>query len=256
MPYEDLLVDTTTDVATVTLNRPERLNAMSSHMLTELIFAASEIAASNARAVVISGAGRAFSAGVDLGLFTAAASEESLGSHRAKFVLGGDMADAIESIPQPIVVALHGHVVGGGVVLASACDLRIAAIDTTFSIPEIDLGISLGWGGIERLVREIGPARTREFVMTGRPFSAQEAQLAGLVNHVVPRDDVVVAATALATSIAAKSQFAIRATKVHVAEVLNGDNSRDDATTAAESMFDPESVSLREQYLERVSRKP
>ena len=255
MPYLDLLLDTDSDVARLTLNRPDQLNAMSANMLTELIRAAGDIAASQARSVVISGSGRSFCAGVDLEVLNAVAGATDTEIRRAAFVLGSRMADAIESIPQPTVVALHGHVVGGGLVLASACDLRLATQDAVFSIPEIDLGISLGWGGVERLVREIGAARAREFVMTGRPFSADEALLSRFVNRVVPPDDVMAAANDLAETIAAKSQFAVRATKAHVAEILAGDHSRDDAATAAESMVDPESAALRAEYLARVARR-
>ncbi len=253
MQFSNLTLDTSRAVATLTLNRPDQLNAMSAEMLKELITAASAIQSSDVRAVVISGAGRAFCAGVDLETFSAIAGEPELEARHAAFVLGGDMAAAIETIPQPTVVALHGFVVGGGVVLASACDLRIAAQDTTFSIPEIDLGISLGWGGIERLIREVGPARTREFVMTGRRFSASEAMAAGFVNQVVASDAVNQAAHELAASIAAKPQFAIRATKAHVAEILARDFSRDDALTAAESMAGPESTEARAAYLSRMT---
>lgn len=255
MQYQDVLLDIDNDVAVLTLNRPTQLNAMSARMLAELIGAAGDIAASQARAVVISGSGRSFCAGVDLEVLRAVTSAPDAKTRQAAFQLGREMADAIESIPQPTVVSLHGHVIGGGVVLASACDLRVAADDTVFSIPEIDLGISLGWGGINRLVREVGAARTREFVMTGRPFSADEALLSGFVNQVVPSNQVMAAATELAESIARKSQFAVRATKAHIAEILAGDHSRDDALTAAESVADPESARLRGEYLARVSKK-
>ena len=90
------------------------------------------------------------------------------------------MADAIEQMRATTIVRLHGHIVGGGVVLASACDMRVAAEDARFSIPEIELGIPLAWGGIPRLVREIGPAMTKELVMTCRPFTSQEAKALGL----------------------------------------------------------------------------
>ena len=96
------------------------------------------------------------------------------------------MAEALERTSPVLIAALHGHVVGGGLVISSACDLRIATTDVSFSIPEVDLGIPLAWGGIPRLVREIGPALTKELVMTCRPFGASEAMNAGFLNRVVP----------------------------------------------------------------------
>src|SRR5690606_19166115 len=95
---------------------------------------------------------------------------------------GRRAADALEAMRPVTVARIHGHCVGGAVVLAAACDLRVAAASTRFAIPEVDLGIPLAWGGIPRLVREIGPALTKELVMTCRPFGADEAKAAGLLN--------------------------------------------------------------------------
>jgi enoyl-CoA hydratase/carnithine racemase len=247
--FSSLILDTTQDVATLTLNRPEVLNALSTVLLGELIDAAEQIGSSDARAVVIDGAGRAFCAGVDVDTFTALIDNPDLEARHEAFRLGGAMADAIEAIPQVTVAALHGFVVGGGVVLAAACDLRVAGTDTTFSIPEIDLGIPLGWGGIERLIREIGPARTKEYVMTGRRFTASEAERAGFLSAVVNPEEVREAAHDLATLIASKPRIPIAITKQHVAEVLDGDPSRDDNLSAVEEFDDPESVAARQPYL-------
>ena len=250
MPYENITISVAGNITTLTLDRPGRLNALSADVQRELIQAAGEIAHSGSRAVVIRGEGRVFCAGVDVSMLAdlAEAPAGDRGRYEA-FKLGSAMADAIEAIPQVTVAELHGFVVGGGVVLAAACDLRVAADDTIFSIPEVDLGIPLAWGGIERLVREFGPTLTKELVMTGRQFTAQEAKNAGFLNAVVAPQDVTEAARELARTIAAKPQFPIAVTKAHVAEVLAGDTSRDDALSAARALDDPESITARELYL-------
>ncbi|NHZ71069.1 MAG: enoyl-CoA hydratase/isomerase family protein, partial [Proteobacteria bacterium] len=187
--YEHLDIETDGTITTVTLDRPQRLNALSIGMLAELEQAAGHIARTDARVVILTGSGTTFSAGMDLATFTDGVLFDADADLRYDAAeLGGNAADAIEGIPQVTIAALRGHVVGGGVVLAAACDLRIAEEGTIFLIPEIDLGIPLAWGGIERLVREIGAARTRELVMTGRPFTAEEAREAGFLNTIVPQD--------------------------------------------------------------------
>lgn len=255
MSFSNLIIDASNDVAKLTLDRPDHLNALSRGLLRELILAAEVIGTSEARAVVVSGAGRAFCAGVEIATLSEAIETTNEAQRYAAFELGGDMAEAVESIPQPTVVALHGYVIGGGIVLAAACDLRIAAQDTVFSIPEIDLGIPLAWGGIERLVREMGPALTKELVMTGRRFTAQEAKDAGFVNEIVKPDFVLERAEQLASTIASKPSLPIRITKAHIAEILSGDRTRNDAATAVDALDDPESVSARETCMAELTTR-
>ena len=165
--------------ATLTLNRPERLNALSAAVMAEVVAAADWFDHQpDLRVVVVAGAGRAFCAGFDIDTFAETAGPPPAGGRTAADA-GRIMADALEAMAPVAVARLHGHVVGGGVVLAAACDLRVASDATIFSIPEADLGIPLAWGGIPRLVREIGPALTKELVMTCRPFDAAEAAAAG-----------------------------------------------------------------------------
>lgn len=250
MEFKNLTFVISDGIATLTLNRPDRLNALSGDLQRELIRASMAVAGLPARAVVIRGAGRAFCSGVDIAILgDLNAKPISRKRMYASFDLGGEMADAIEAIPQVTIAALHGVVVGGGLVLAAACDLRVAAADTVFSIPEVDLGIPLAWGGIERLVREFGPARTKELVMTCRRFTPEEAMAAGFLNEIVAPGDVSSAAHELARTIAAKPRLPIAVTKEHVAEVLAGDTSRDDARSAADTLNDPESIAARALYL-------
>ena len=252
MNPEYLEVDLSGPIATIALSRPEKLNALSLQMLAELELVAELAAQSDARAVVLYGKGSSFSAGMDLETFTDGVlfqTDADLQYDAAS--LGGKVADAIENIPQVTVVALQGNVVGGGIVLAAACDLRIAEEGTVFSIPEVDLGIPLAWGGIERLVREIGPTRTKEFVMTCRPFSVEEAQATGFINNIVGPGEALSAAMHVAETIAAKARLPITTTKRHIAEVLTGDTSRDDAMGLLAAIDDPECAALRESYVRR-----
>jgi len=252
MEFEHIKVGIETPLATITLNRPNKLNAITLTMLSEIVEAATNIAASDVRSVVLRGEGNSFSAGMDIDAFSDGAlvnadADTRYGAAR----LGGEAAAALEAMPQIVVAALQGHVIGGGVVLAAACDLRVAETGTTFSIPEIDIGIPLAWGGVERLVREIGPTRTKEFVLTCRPFSVQEARDAGFINAIVGPGEATTAATDLATSIAAKSRFAVTTTKRHVAEILKGDMSRDDALGLVAAIDDPAWLQRRDAYVGR-----
>jgi enoyl-CoA hydratase/carnithine racemase len=250
MTFEHLNVRIDSPIATITLNRPTKLNAITLTMLRELIDAASQIATSDARAVVVSGTGTSFSAGMDISTFADGPftqSDPEIRYDAAK--LGGQAAAAIEAMPQIVIAALAGHVVGGGIVFAAACDLRVAEANTVFSIPEIDIGIPLAWGGIERLGREIGPAKTKELVLTCRPFSVEEAHHVGFINSIVDQGEALSAATELAERIAAKSRFAVTTTKRHVAEILKGDLSRDDALGLVEALDDPAWLRHRDTYM-------
>jgi enoyl-CoA hydratase/carnithine racemase len=208
------------------------------------------------KVVVVAGNGRAFSAGADLASFTA--TESSASAARDAADAGRRMADAIEAMTAVTIAKIHGHCVGGGVVLASACDLRIAADDTRFSIPEVDLGIPLAWGGIPRLVREIGPARTKELVMTCRPFGAAEAVTAGFLNRAVPVADLDATVDELAGQLANKSALTLTATKRHtnaVTESMVGTaRAWNDADSLVTALRDAESRAVGAAYLERLRR--
>lgn len=244
------------------LNRPERLNALSRVLLGEVVDACRWLdATGEIKAVVVRGAGRAFSAGFDLNDFQqldrpaeGPTSPRDI-SPRDTADLGRVAAEALTDVRPLTVAAVHGHCVGGGLVLAAACDLRVAADDTRFSIPEVDLGIPLAWGGIPRLVRELGPAVTKELVLTCRPFGADEALALRFLNRVVPAADVVAAAEELAATLASKPAFSLRATKTHVNAVMDeiagtGRNAND-ADTLVAALQDPESREASRRYLRR-----
>ena len=245
----------------LTLNRPDKLNPLSSTTLAEIAEAARWFDRHPAiKVVVVSGNGRSFSAGADLGAFgpagPAAAADRS---PRENADLGRLMADAVEAMSAVTVARIHGHCIGGGVVLAAACDLRVAASDAYFSIPEVDLGIPLAWGGIPRLVREIGPALTKELVMTCRPFTAEEARAAGFVNRVVAPDGLDHEVEELVAQLLTKSSLTLKATKRHVDAVTRSmislDRSWADADSLVAALRDPESRESAAAYLQRVRKK-
>jgi enoyl-CoA hydratase/carnithine racemase len=243
----------------LTLNRPDKLNPLSSQTLREIAEAARWFDRHPlVKVVVVAGKGRSFSAGADIGAFDSGAGAGE-GSARDNADLGRLMADAVEAMAAITIARIHGHCIGGGLVLAAACDLRVAAEDAYFSIPEVDLGIPLAWGGIPRLVREIGPALTKELVMTCRPFTPAEAASAGFLNRVVPAADLDEAVEDLVTQLLSKSPLTLRSTKRHVDAVTRGmvglDRSWADADSLVAALRDPESRASARAYLEKVRKK-
>jgi enoyl-CoA hydratase/carnithine racemase len=243
-------------VARLALNRPEKLNPLGATTLQELAAAARWLdTQAEVRVVIVRGAGRAFSAGADLGAFGGAPALPP----REAADLGRRMADALEAMRALSIAAIQGWCVGGGVVLAAACDLRIAAEDARFSIPEVDLGIPLAWGGIPRLVREIGPALAKELVLTCRPFDASEAKAAGFLNRVVPAAALDAEVEGLARALAEKAALALFATKRHVnavtAQMVGVDRSWSDADGLVHALSDPECAEARRTYLARTAKR-
>ena len=256
MAFATIEVDADGARGSIRLNRPAKLNPLGTDTLRELAEAARWFdARPDVKVVVLRGNGRAFSAGADVAAFMDTSATASSGREAAD--AGRLMAEAVESMRAITVAALHGHCVGGGVVLAAACDLRIAAGGTRFSIPEVDLGIPLAWGGIPRLVREIGPAMTKELVLTCRPFSAEEARALGFVNRVVPEDQLEEVVEQLAALLVAKSSLTLTSTKqaVHAAtsEMASTAGAWSDADSLLTALGDPESRRAAQSYLERLS---
>ena len=256
--YETITVACDGRRATLTLNRPDRLNALSNQLMAEVADAAAWFDHQpDLRVVVVRGEGRAFSAGFDLTVFDDDSPSPAGG--RVPADTGRLMAEALERTSPVLVAALHGHVVGGGLVVAAACDLRVATDDVSFSIPEVDLGIPLAWGGIPRLVREIGPTLTKELVMTCRPFGADEALATGFLNRVVPAAGLDTAVDQLAESVASRPRAAVLATKRHVNAVtdqmVGTGRSWSDADGLAAALRDPEGRDSRATYMERLAAK-
>jgi enoyl-CoA hydratase/carnithine racemase len=257
MPFSTIEVQASGTRGSITLNRPEKLNPLSTLTLAELAEAAHWLdRQSEIRVVVLSGRGRAFSAGADVASF--AGGEPDAPTARQAADAGRLMAEAIGEMRAVTIAAIHGHCVGGGVVLAAACDLRLAAQSTRFSIPEVDLGIPLAWGGIPRLVREIGPAMTKELVLSCRAFTAEEARGLGLINRVLPDDELDRATGQLADELARKSPLTLTATKLAVnaaaEELASTAGAWSDADLLLSAFADPESRRVGREYIERLGR--
>ncbi|HCV36762.1 MAG TPA: enoyl-CoA hydratase/isomerase family protein [Acidimicrobiaceae bacterium] len=257
--FEHLLIACEGRMGTLTLNRPDSLNSLTNEAMAEIIAAADWFDHQpDLRVVVVEGAGRAFCSGFNVGSFTADMPHSPAGG-RTPADTGRLMADTLERIAPVLIARLHGHVVGGGLVLAAACDLRVAADNTSFFIPEVDLGIPLAWGGIPRLVREIGPALTKELVMTCRPFGSAEAKAAGFINRVVPMADLDAAVGKLAEEIVSRPRLAVLATKAHVnavtSQMVGTSRAWSDADSLGNALRDPEAQIAQVAYLEKIRNK-
>ena len=240
--------------AELVLDRPDQLNPLSTHTLGEIEAAARWLDGhDDLQVVVVSGRGRAFSAGADVSAFGSGGSERH---PRDDADAGWRMARAMDELRAVTVAKIRGWCVGGGVVLAATCDLRLAADTARFRIPEVELGIPLAWGGIPRLVRELGPALTKELVMTCRDFDAGEAKAAGLVNRVVPDDTLDDAVEELVATLLRMPRLALLATKAHtnaVTEAMVGTGrSWSDADGLLAGLRDPAGRESARRYLARV----
>ncbi|WP_436794327.1 enoyl-CoA hydratase/isomerase family protein [Actinospongicola halichondriae] len=184
-------VTTEGPVVTLTLDRPEKLNALDESVRLGLADALTALEDDpDTRVVVLEGAGRAFSAGADLGGGAYADLDVDWATRRHRTGNWQRLLDQFGRIPQATVARLHSHVIGGAALLAAACDIRVASDDTVVKIPELAIGIPLTWAGVPLLVREIGLPLTRDWVMTGRSVAADELLRSGFAQRVVAREEL------------------------------------------------------------------
>jgi enoyl-CoA hydratase len=209
--FDTILLEKADAIARVTLNRPQALNVYNVRMRDELYQVLGAIRDDpDVDAVVLQGAGdRAFCAGADLSEFLTAPPPAA--SRRVRWER--DVWGLFLSLPQPVIAALHGFVLGSGIEMALCCDLRIASEDARFGLPEVTLGIIPAAGGSQTLPRTIGRARSLEMLLTNRWIDAREAMSAGLVNRVVPREDLRATADRLARQMASRPRLTISCTK-------------------------------------------
>ncbi|RLC69696.1 MAG: hypothetical protein DRI26_08575 [Chloroflexi bacterium] len=254
--YETILVERAEPVVTVTLNRPAKLNAMSGQMLLELMQLFAELRQDVAtRFVILTGAGRAFTAGADLS--DLASAQGSPASARLAQLSGQDFVCSLESLDQITIAAVNGLAVGGGVVISMSCDFRIASENARFGIVEPNVGIFFTWGCTPRIVSLLGSARAKELIMTCDIIDAAEALRIGLVNKVVPHDRLMEAAHELVDKIARRGPLAIRMTKkiINAAAAPNFGDLYLCETELVERLFlSPEPVEGMEAFIEK--RKP
>jgi len=218
MNGETVVYEVVEHIATVTLNRPDVRNAMNTAMREELFRCFTALATDDeVRAVVVTGAGeRAFSAGADIREFVEPQVPVQLREQRRRL----DFRQVMEGCPQPIIAAIRGVALGGGLELALACDIRIAAEDARLGLTEINLAIIPGGGGTQRLPRLVGRGKALEMILTGARIGATEALRLGLVERVVPAGDVLTAAFELARDLAGKAPIALRYAKEAVVKGL------------------------------------
>jgi enoyl-CoA hydratase/carnithine racemase len=222
-------------VATVVLDRPDKLNALSprEHLQLQKILASLREDFTT-RVVILTGTGRAFSAGADLSNKREDGKPVNDLERRHRARLGDRTVAAIDALDQITICAINGLCVGGGAVLALACDLRVMARDAWLSIPEVAIGMPLTWGALPLLLREIGPSRTIELVMTCERVGAQQALDFGLVNHVVA--DPVQKAREIAAKIVAQPAVPVAMTKTTV-RALRSTVARGDVTAADGDLY-------------------
>ncbi len=208
MNYETLLLEKRDGIAFVTINRPEKLNALNQKVMKELRACFEQIRDDReTKAVIVTGAGeKSFVAGADINELAV----ETPVSGRVTSLAGQRTLDLIENLGKPVIAAVNGYALGGGCELAMACTLRIASENARFGQPEVKLGIIPGYAGTQRLARLVGKGRAMELVLTGDPINAQEAYRIGLVNQVVPQKDLPATAESVARKIMANGPLAVR----------------------------------------------
>jgi enoyl-CoA hydratase len=221
MAYQNLLVEVSGRIATITVNRPKHLNALNPATVRELKAALEEASArEDVGAVLLTGAGeKAFIAGADItemGRFTPMQALDFA-------LLGQEVLGGIERMPQPVIGAINGFALGGGCEVAMACDLLVAAESAKFGQPEVGLGIIPGYGGTQRLPRLVGRNIAKEMVLTGDMISARRAFEIGLVNRVVPDAELLPAAREIAGRILSRGPAAVRLAKMAMNRGLDMD---------------------------------
>jgi enoyl-CoA hydratase len=210
MAYQNVLLETKDRISILTINRPDKRNALNQATRDEILHALDSLRdLSDSRVLIVTGAGdKAFVAGADIGEFegrTALMQRQSMKERR--------IFDAVEEFPKPVVAMINGFCLGGGMELALACDVRIASDTAKLGQPEINLGIIPGGGGTQRLTRLVGEGKAMELILTGDLIDAAEAKSIGLVNDVVPVAELQSRVWALAARIAARSPIALQMAK-------------------------------------------
>lgn len=206
MSFENILLEKEDGIATITFNRPDALNALNNQTRAEFYSAMKDVAADDdIKVVILTGAGRAFVAGSDIKELKQTTSLDAHNIQRLGMV--------VEKMEKPVIAAVNGFALGGGCEIVMACDIIIASDKARFGQPEINLGIIPGGGATQRLPRLVGVCKAKELILTGDIIKAEEAEKIGLVNRVVPGENLMAAAKEIAKKIASKSQATVRLAK-------------------------------------------
>ncbi len=212
MAYNTLIVEIEGHVALIQMNRPDALNALNTEMLGELAQAITDLDNNTkVRAIVLTGNEKAFAAGADIKEMKDKSFADMFGSN-----VHVDDIETFLKCRKPIIAAVSGYALGGGCELAMMCDFILCSETAKFGQPEINIGVTAGWGGTQRLTRIVGKSKAMEMNLTGRFMAAEEAERAGLVSRIVPAKNLVTEAIATAAKIADKSSIAAMAVKESV----------------------------------------
>lgn len=210
MKFENLLIEDDHQIRTITINRESKLNALNSQTLQELHLALTQANQDQTiRVIILTGAGqKAFVAGADIAEFSNYHIEEGTELARKG---QSEVFDLIHNSEKPVLAAINGFALGGGLELAMACQIRIASNQARLGLPEVTLGLIPGYGGTQRLTQLVGRAKAMEMILTGDMITADQALQYGLVNHVVPTEDLLTETKTIASKIASRSKSAISA---------------------------------------------
>jgi enoyl-CoA hydratase len=208
MTFENLLAELENGILTITINRPDKLNALNQKTVEEIGKTIKKAESNNnVKAIIITGSGqKSFVAGADINEFIGLSVEQG----KALAQAGQNVFKSIETCSKPVIAAVNGFALGGGCELSMACHLRIASENAKFGQPEVNLGLIAGYGGTQRLIQYIGKTKAMELHMTGEPITAQQALDLGLVNYVVPQDQLIAKCIELLEKIMSKSPMAIK----------------------------------------------
>jgi methylglutaconyl-CoA hydratase len=233
MAYQTLHLEFTGEITMITLSRPEKRNAISPGMIEELFSAFSEVEASPARVLILTGAGKAFCSGMDLEALKVLATQ-SPAEQRADAGRLARLFLRIWSFPKPTIAAVNGHAIAGGCGLATLCDFTIAAPGAKFGYPEVRIGFLPAFVSVF-LIRQIGEKHARELLLTGRTIDAVEAHRIGLVTQIVPAKELMIAAQILAASLLACSPVSLHMTKKLLCDFAAPEIDRELELAAAQS---------------------
>jgi enoyl-CoA hydratase/carnithine racemase len=215
-----LVLDVAGDIATLTLSRPERRNALNAAMWQALPQACAAVETSSAKLLVLRGAGGHFAAGADISEFDTVYADREVAGVYADGV--HDAVDALARLDRPVVAHIEGFCVGAGSALALACDIRLAADNAKFGITPAKLGLMYNLADTKRLVDAVGPGKAKDILFTGRLLGANEALEFGLIDFVLPAGELDAAVAAKAAMICGNSQWSIRASKRVIRQILDG----------------------------------
>ena len=245
------------EIGHLRLNRTQALNAFNLPLMKDIISAAEWFDEhKEIKVVIVEGNGRSFCAGFDMDYFSELASPEQI---REIVDLGNKLANKVTKMRAVTIASVHGHCIGGGVVLMGACDFRYASINASFLLPETQLGIPLAWGGIPRLMREIGPLRTAEFTLLAERITSQEALNMGMLNEVHEDAALKDRVSVVANRLASLSSLVIETTKQQLVaakeELASNAYSYCDAHLLHTALLDEESKATRQRYVQQMQAR-